>query len=334
MMLGPQVFEALGGAAGCRAFAESFYARVEQDPVLRPLFPAHLRCAIEEFAAFLVQFLGGPPEDSQRRWWLSLRESHRRFEIGERERQAWMSHMHATLAEHGLEALAEFFETASKHVRKALPPALPGQTTVLTENWDAQLALDDAVEAIGSGDVNRARAMVTKCNRAVLPGLLARMIQTRNAAVVEYAQSQIRADPSIAGEYYAGRTLLHNAAGAGDLATVTLLLEIGADPNVRSAGGHAPLYSLANECKTPTGADIVHALVQAGAKIDDAGGMQRCTALHMAARRGNERVAAALLDCGANPEARAKNGDTPMRRALKCRQAKVAEMLTSRGARN
>lgn len=35
MMLGPQVFEALGGAAGCRTFAESFYARVERDPILR-----------------------------------------------------------------------------------------------------------------------------------------------------------------------------------------------------------------------------------------------------------------------------------------------------------
>jgi len=31
---------------------------------------------------------GGPSEDSQRRWWLSLRESHLRFKIGDRERKA------------------------------------------------------------------------------------------------------------------------------------------------------------------------------------------------------------------------------------------------------
>jgi hemoglobin len=50
-------------------------------------------CAIEEFAAFLAQFLGGPSEDAQRRWWLSLRESQLRFKIGQRERDAWIANM-------------------------------------------------------------------------------------------------------------------------------------------------------------------------------------------------------------------------------------------------
>ena len=77
----------MGGTAGCRALSVAFYARVARDPVLRPLFPGKtFTCAIEEFAAFLVQFLGGPAADSQRRWWVSLRESHLRFKIGQRER--------------------------------------------------------------------------------------------------------------------------------------------------------------------------------------------------------------------------------------------------------
>ena len=82
------MLDALGGPAGCRQLAADFYARVARDPLLRPLFPGKtLKCAIEEFSAFLVQFLGGPAEHTQRRWWLSLRESHTRFRIGARERR-------------------------------------------------------------------------------------------------------------------------------------------------------------------------------------------------------------------------------------------------------
>src|SRR5712691_4102996 len=88
------LYQAVGGTAACRKLSALFYARVEQDPLLRPLFPGKtLKCAIEEFAAFLVQFLGGPSEDAQRRWWLSLRESHLRFKIGQKERDAWMNNM-------------------------------------------------------------------------------------------------------------------------------------------------------------------------------------------------------------------------------------------------
>ena len=93
-MDGFNLYQAIGGAATCRKLSASFYARVQRDPVLRPLFPGKtLKCAIEAFAAFLAQFLGGPSEDAQRRWWLSLRESHLRFKIGQKERDAWMKNM-------------------------------------------------------------------------------------------------------------------------------------------------------------------------------------------------------------------------------------------------
>ena len=88
------LYQAVGGLDMCRQLSEVFYARVARDPVLRPLFPGKsMRCAVEAFTAFLAQFLGGPSDDAQRRWWLSLRESHLRFKIGPRERQAWMTNM-------------------------------------------------------------------------------------------------------------------------------------------------------------------------------------------------------------------------------------------------
>jgi truncated hemoglobin YjbI len=60
---------ALGGEEGCRQLSAAFYARVGNDPVLHPFFPGKsLRCATEEFAAFLIQFLGGDEEQTQFRW--------------------------------------------------------------------------------------------------------------------------------------------------------------------------------------------------------------------------------------------------------------------------
>jgi ankyrin repeat protein len=56
-------------------------------------------------------------------------------------------------------------------------------------------------------------------------------------------------------------------------------------------------------------------------------GAKQCTALHMAARRGNTEVAEALLDCGADINARDTPGDTPLQRAKNCRKAGVALLL-------
>src|SRR5580700_8167378 len=102
MMKPAKLYGAIGGAAGCHALATAFYANVEQEPVLRPLFPSTFTCAIEEFSAFLVQFLGGEAEATQRRWWVSLRESHDRFALGQRERTAWLRAMKATLSDASL----------------------------------------------------------------------------------------------------------------------------------------------------------------------------------------------------------------------------------------
>ena len=88
------VHQAVGGTAAWRGPAEDFYSRVDHDPVLRPFFPGKThRCAVEEMTAFLTQLFGGPSVDTQYRWWLSLRESHLRFEIGQAERAAWMKNM-------------------------------------------------------------------------------------------------------------------------------------------------------------------------------------------------------------------------------------------------
>jgi len=171
------LYEALGGRELCRKFSTAFYARVERDPLLRPLFPGTtFTCAIEEFAAFLAQFLGGPGEDTQRRWWLSLRESHLRFQIGPSERDAWMANMAMALddtqiAEPLRSQLLSFFEKSSAYIvnHGEVRTELPAHelNTDIAVRWDAQIALDNAVAAIRSGHANRAIALAgnLSCSR-------------------------------------------------------------------------------------------------------------------------------------------------------------------------
>jgi len=171
-----------------------------------------------------------------------------------------------------------------------------------------------------------------KGNRSVFAALLALMIAKGDAAMLRYVREKLRAEPALAWERYSGRTLLHAAAAAGHLATVELLLDLGAAPGVCDDGGHTPLYCAANQCDIEGGANVVRALVQAGADVDACQGVKHCTPLHMAARRGSVEIAAALLDCGAAIEARDSLGDTPLRRAVNCSKPAVAELLLARGA--
>jgi ankyrin repeat protein len=116
------------------------------------------------------------------------------------------------------------------------------------------------------------------------------------------------------------------------LPMVELLLRLGADPSAADGGGHTPLYSVANECVLAGSGDVVRALIPGGAKVDAHDGVKHCTALHMAARRGNVEVAEALLDCGADIESRDSLGETPLRRAVNCAKTGVAALLLSKGA--
>ena len=328
----------LGGEAGCNRLSAGFYARVGRDPVLRPLFPGKsLRCATEEFSAFLIQFLGGDEEQTQRRWWLSLRESHARFRIGPAERRAWLKHMKATLDatpldEAARKALWQFFEHSSAYVT-GMETARP-EHDELAVRWGDQRVLDDAIAAIAAGRDQEAIVLAPRfaSRPSVFVGLLARMVQSGRAGLIGFVVDAVEHDASLAARQYGGRTLLHYASGSGCLEVVASLLRLGMDPGIPNGGGHTPLYCAANECASETGPEIVRALVRAGADVNACGGVTRATALHMAARRGHVAIARALLDCGAAIEARDSKGDTPLQRAVNCRRDTVAQLLVEHGA--
>lgn len=92
----------------------------------------------------------------------------------------------------------------------------------------------------------------------------------------------------------AGTSDLHTAAKKGDIATITSLLDKGADIEARTKEGETPLHS--------------------------------------AAYKGNLDIILALLDRGADIEARDENGDTPLHIAVQRRQSEAILSLLDRGA--
>jgi truncated hemoglobin YjbI len=330
---GPKLLATLGGEAGCKRLSAQFYARVREDPVLRPLFPGKsVKCAIEEFGAFLIQFLGGDEEQIQRRWWLSLRESHARFSIGAAERRAWLKHMTATLEATPLDeatrrALTGFFEHSSAYVIGE--DAAWSEQEELAERWVAQRNLDTAVGAIADGRDQEAISLAPGFAHrpSVFVGLLARMLQSGRLQLLEFVENAVRRDASLATRCFGGRTLLHYASGSGCLEIVTSLLRMGTPPDIQDTVGHTPLYRVANECSSPNGPDVVRALVLAGADVNAPTGVTRATPLHMAARRGHLDIARTLLEHGAAIDVHDSKGCTPLQRAVNCRRQSVAQLL-------
>jgi hemoglobin len=258
MLTRSALLEALGGEEGCRLVSAAFYARVGKDPVLRPFFPGKsLRCATEEFSGFLVQFLGGDKKQTQSRWWLSLRESHARFQIGPTARRAWLKHMGATLVaalldEATRDALRNFFSHTSAYVIGRDAAELDHEE--LAVRWSEQRDLESVIAAIvvGREDETLAFAPRFASRPAVFVGLLAPMIQSGRERLIEYVIDATENDPSLATCRFAGGTLLHFAAAACCSEVVALLLRLGAAPNIEGRGGHPPLYCVANECAGPT----------------------------------------------------------------------------------
>jgi hemoglobin len=112
------LYERVGGDPFFFALVERFYAGVEGDILLRPLYPADLEPPKRRLALFLIQYWGGPHTYNAERGHPRLRMRHFRFPIGPTQRAAWLTHMRAAVdssdaSASDAQALLTHFENAA-----------------------------------------------------------------------------------------------------------------------------------------------------------------------------------------------------------------------------
>jgi hemoglobin len=114
----PTIYEQAAGDAPFRRLIDAFYRRVEQEPLLRPMYPADLAASREHLFLFVTQYFGGPPRYNGLRGHPRLRMRHAPFTIDQATRDAWVGHMLAAVDEAGFveparTALIDYFERAA-----------------------------------------------------------------------------------------------------------------------------------------------------------------------------------------------------------------------------
>lgn len=161
-------------------------------------------------------------------------------------------------------------------------------TDPLAKLADAQLAI---AREYG---FSRWRALKAEIDRRRAPNV-AEFLRACTAGDVDALREVLEHDPSLARERIAaGSTGLHLAVRHPD--ALRLLIEHGADPNVRDVGDNAsPLHFAAADGNL----ESVRTLLDAGADVHGTGDLHKGDVIGWAARKGNEPVINLLLERGA-----------------------------------
>ncbi|HEY9117772.1 MAG TPA: cyanoglobin [Roseivirga sp.] len=85
------------GEANILQLVDDFYAGVETDELLRPMYPEDLLPAKNRLKLFFIQALGGRQTYTNERGHPMLRRRHFQWKIGQPEATNWLKHMHAAL---------------------------------------------------------------------------------------------------------------------------------------------------------------------------------------------------------------------------------------------
>lgn len=115
---------------------------------------------------------------------------------------------------------------------------------------------------------------------------------------------------------------------SGDAESVSLFLAAGFSPNLADSRG-VPALSIAVRAQVP---QIVETLVKAGADINALSGDRGYSPLMDAVQKGDLAMATLLVDHGANPDLRSKDGQTALIIAVGRGDVATVSMLLSRGA--
>jgi len=106
--------------------------------------------------------------------------------------------------------------------------------------------------------------------------------------------------------------LLHYMVAVKSKEAVSILLDIGADPNLQASDGSTPLWT----AMILKQFEIIQLLVERGADINSREKTHGDTPLHAALVEGRKDIAQYLLDHGADPELRNNLGISPRQMEL------------------
>jgi hemoglobin len=117
-------YDQVGGHAFFERLVENFYAEVEHDELLRPMYPDDLSDSKRHLEMFLEQYWGGPRSYSEERGHPRLRMRHAPFRINRAARDAWLASMstalkseRAGLSDEQFNELHGYFDMAAHQMR-------------------------------------------------------------------------------------------------------------------------------------------------------------------------------------------------------------------------
>jgi hemoglobin len=103
------IYDKMGGEAAIKQLVVQFYARVQKQPLLAPLFPEDIEPVSDKQFLFLSQFFGGPSLYSDLYGHPMMRARHMLFPITAAHADAWLMCMGEALAEIDID---EFLQAA------------------------------------------------------------------------------------------------------------------------------------------------------------------------------------------------------------------------------
>ena len=122
-----EVHDAVGGLPAFRRLVGAFYAKVERDELLRPMYPDDLEPGKDHLARFLAQYWGGGDVYSAERGHPRLRMRHAPFAITPEAAGRWAELMSAAIQEQtdwpdaARERLLAYVRTATPTLINQLP---------------------------------------------------------------------------------------------------------------------------------------------------------------------------------------------------------------------
>jgi ankyrin repeat protein len=127
-----------------------------------------------------------------------------------------------------------------------------------------------------------------------------------------------------------GMGYLHQLVHSGDVEVASLLIEFGADVNLRDKGCYGTVLQMALTAGSHE--EMVKLLLDSGAKVDQVFSYGNVE-LHLAVFKGYTNSVRWLLEHGANPNLKNDYGHTPLYEAMKHGQRGIAKLLSSAGAK-